>query len=64
MIIDYRCADENKNYRVQRRALCHEIGAVFLFQNIPIITAEKRTVKLKNAFENIAFMVPFEIVKF
>jgi hypothetical protein len=37
------------------------MGRDFLFQNIPIITAEKRTVKPKNAYEDIAFRVPFEI---
>jgi hypothetical protein len=49
---------------LNRRALCHEIGLDFLSQNIPIITAEKRTVKPGNAFEDIAFSVPFEIDKF
>jgi hypothetical protein len=29
--------------RVKQRALCHLIGLDFLFLNIPIITAEKRT---------------------
>jgi hypothetical protein len=36
----------------------------FLFQNIPIITAEKQTVKTEHAFEDNTFRVPFEIVKF
>jgi hypothetical protein len=45
------------------RALCHRIGLDFLFQNIPIITAKKGTVKPENALEDIAFRVPFVIVK-
>jgi hypothetical protein len=36
------------------------MGLDFLFQNIPIITAEKQTVQPKNGFEDIAFRVPFE----
>jgi hypothetical protein len=53
-----------KSCQVQRRALYHKTGLDFLFQNIPIITAEKGTVQPKNAFEDITFKVPFEIVKF
>jgi hypothetical protein len=40
------------------------VGPDFLFHDIPITTAEKRTVEPKNAFENIAFWLPYEIVKF
>ncbi len=36
----------------------------FLFQNTPIITGEKLTVKSANALEDIVFTVSFEIVKF
>jgi hypothetical protein len=38
---------------VKRRALCHWICLYFIFHNIQIITAEKRTVKPGNAFEDI-----------
>jgi hypothetical protein len=54
----------NKNCRLKRRALWHEIGFYFLFQNIPIITAEKWTIKPENSFKDLAFRVLFEIVKF
>jgi hypothetical protein len=47
-----------------RGELCVIRQVYFLFENIPIITAEKQTVKPKNAFEDIAFSVPFEIVTF
>ncbi len=48
--IDYGCADK-KNRRVKRRALCHWIGLDFLFQHIPIITAEKLTIKPKTCIQ-------------
>ncbi len=35
-----------------------------MWSGVPIITAEKRTVKPKYAFKDIAFRGPFEIVKF
>jgi hypothetical protein len=38
-------------------------GLDFHFQNIQIITAGKQTVKPKSAFEDIAFRMPFGIVK-
>jgi hypothetical protein len=44
--------------------LGHEICLDFLFQKIPITTAEKRTVKPKNAFEENAFRVPLKVIKF
>jgi hypothetical protein len=47
--------------RVKRRALGHYIALDFLFQNIPIITVEKQTIKPKNAFKDIAFRVPVDI---
>jgi hypothetical protein len=56
-------ADE-KNCRFKERALCHKIVLDFLLQNIPIITAEKRTLRSKITFEYIAFGAPFEIVKY
>ncbi len=55
--------ERKRNCQVKRRTLCFYIGLDFLFQNVPIITAEKRTVKPGNAFEDIAFRVLFEIVK-
>jgi hypothetical protein len=36
----------------------------YLFQNAPIIAVEKRTDKPGNAFKNIVFNAPDEIVKF
>jgi hypothetical protein len=50
--------------RVNRRALCHSIALGFLFQNVTITATEKRTLNSKNTFKNVAFRVPFEIVKF
>jgi hypothetical protein len=45
--------------------LCHWIGLDFLFQNNPIITAEKQTVNPGNEFKDILlFRAPFEMVKF
>ncbi len=41
-----------------------QLGLDFLCQSIPIIIVEKRNLKPENAFEEIAFRVPFEIVKF
>jgi hypothetical protein len=53
-----------KKKPVRRTALGHLIGLNFLFHNIPIITAEKRTVKPKDAFKDIAFRVPLKFFKF
>jgi hypothetical protein len=40
------------------------MGLQFLFQNIPVITAEKLIIRPGSAFEDIAFRVLFIIVKF
>jgi hypothetical protein len=61
--IDYRCADEIKVAKLRGKLCPIKIGIDFLFQNNPIITAEKLKVKPKNPFEDNAFRALFEIVK-
>jgi hypothetical protein len=46
---------KKKSWRVERRHWRHLIGLDSLFQETPMFTPKKRTVKLGDAFENTAF---------
>jgi hypothetical protein len=51
--IDYRCADQKKSWRVERR---HSIGLDSLFQKTPMFTPKNWTVKPGDSFENTTFL--------
>jgi hypothetical protein len=61
--IDYRCADEKKNWRVKRRHRWHSIGLDSLFQKTLMFTPKKVTVEPGDAFKNPASELVFENVK-
>jgi septal ring factor EnvC (AmiA/AmiB activator) len=41
LYIDYRCADEKKSWRVERRRWRHSISLDSLFQKTPMFTPQK-----------------------
>jgi hypothetical protein len=62
--IDYRCEDRKKVGELGCDIWCHLMSVDSLFQKSPIITLKKQTVQPGDAFEDTAFKLGFEIVKF